>query len=87
MLAIIQGEFYKQEIRVNKKGEQVPVAHVISGDEIVAINKADLSGCKKLQEVSVPVNISDGQYGLYICAAVPDEQEVELKDEKKGSEK
>ncbi len=87
MLAVIKGEFYKQEVRVNKKGEQVPVAHIISGEEIVAINKADLSGCKKLDEVSIPVNISDGQYGLYICAVVPDEQEEEPKDEKKGSEK
>lgn len=85
MVAIIQGEFYKQEQRVNKKGETVPVAHVISGDEIVAINKADLSGCKKLQEVSIPVSISDGQYGLYVCAVAPEEEEgAEEPKNKKG---
>lgn len=69
MQANLVGKFMEQKSRVSKKtGEVVPLACIYSGGEVVEVVNADLSEVDFGADVSIPVLISSGTYGLYVRA-------------------
>lgn len=74
MQAKLEGKFMEQKSRTSKKtGEVVPLACIYSGGEVVEVVNADLSELDFGTEVSIPVLISSGNYGLYVRAVVDEE--------------
>lgn len=74
MQAVLTGKFMEQKSRTSKKtGEVTPLACIYSGGEVVEVVNADLSDVDFGTEVSLPVLISSGQYGMYVRAFVDEE--------------
>lgn len=74
MKAVLVGRFMEAGSRTNSKtGEVIPYAMVYSGKEVVQVLNADLSAMEFGGEVQIPVNISVGNYGLFIRAVVDDD--------------
>lgn len=74
MQAKLEGKFMEQKSRTSKKtGEVTPLACIYSGGEVVEVVNADLSELDFGAEVSIPVLISAGQYGMYVRAVVEDD--------------
>lgn len=74
MQAKLEGKFMEQKSRTSKKtGEVVRLACIYSGGEVVEVVNADLSELDFGTEVSIPVLISSGNYGLYVRAVVDEE--------------
>lgn len=74
MQAKLEGKFVEQKSRTSKKtGEVTPLACIYSGGEVVEVVNADLSDLDFGTEVSIPVLISSGNYGLYVRAVVDED--------------
>lgn len=74
MKAILTGKFMESGIRTNSKtGEVIPYAMIYSGKEVVQVINADLSAMEFGGDVQIPVNVSVGNYGLYVRAVVDDD--------------
>ena len=66
MQAILIGKFMEQGQRTNTKtGETIPIANIYSGSEVVKVvgyqSDNDFG-----DSVSIPVIVSQGNYGLYV---------------------